>query len=130
MAFNGTYLTIDGTAFPTAYMVIPSYKVNNEPIIVNDYYDANYNRHIIKAPAENVTITFRLRQQYNDTYPAVLAFFTDEMEVTYYEPKTDSYLTDTFTYINNLTPEIDRQYNNKVLFKELEMKLVRKAASE
>lgn len=40
MAFSGTYLTIDGTAYPTAYMVIPSYTVEDSPIIVNDYYDA------------------------------------------------------------------------------------------
>lgn len=49
MAFNGYFLKINGKVFPMKFMVIPSYVPKNEPIITNDYYDAEYKRHISKA---------------------------------------------------------------------------------
>lgn len=127
MAFSGTYLTIDGTAYPTAYMVIPSYSVDDSPIIVNDYYDAAYNRHIVKAPKNDIGITFRIRSMYSTEFVAAIAPFADTMTITYYDPKIDGYLTDTFTYEGSLNPTIARQYNSDVLFEELEIHLIRKA---
>jgi len=127
MAFSGTYLTINGTAYPTAYMVIPSYAVDDSPIIVNDYYDAAYNRHIVKAPKNDISISFRIRSMYSTEFVSAIAPFADTMTITYYDPKIDGYLTDTFTYEGSLNPTIARQYNSDVLFEELEIHLIRKA---
>lgn len=102
--FQGYYLKIDGVIYPTRYMVIPSYSVNNEPIIVNDYYDADFGRHISKAPAENISITFNIRQLWNDEFAEAIAPFSDRMSIEYYDAKIDDYVTDYFTYTNKLTP--------------------------
>lgn len=124
--FNGYYLKINGVIYPTANMVIPTYAPINEPIVVDDYYDAGYNRHIEKAVKENISIEFSIRKLNNSEYPDAIAPFVDTMIIEYYEPKTDSYLTDTFTYVNSLTPSVLRQYGNKIWYNELPMKLVRK----
>lgn len=127
MAFSGYYLSINGVNYPTAYMVIPSYAVDDAPIIVNDYYDANYSRHITKAPKNDITISFSIRSMYSTEFPDAIAPFSDTMTVQYYDPKIDGYLTDTFTYNGSLNPKISRQYNTDVLFEELKIKLIRKA---
>lgn len=127
MAFNGYYLKIDGTAYPTAYMVIPSYKLDDSPIVVNDYYDADYNHHIVKAPRNEITISFSIRSMYSTEFVSAIAPFYDTMTIEYYDSKIDGYHTDTFTYEGSLNPQIARQYNNDVLLNELSIKLIRKA---
>lgn len=127
MAFGGYYLNINGTNYPTAYMVIPSYKVDDTPIVVNDYYDVSYNHHIVKAPKNDITISFNIRSMYSTEFVSAIAPFSDTMTVQYYDPKINGYLTDTFTYEGSLNPKIARQYNTDVLFEELKIKLIRKA---
>lgn len=125
--FNGYYLNINGTNYPTAYMVIPSYAVDDAPIIVNDYFDANYNHHIVKAPQNDISISFNIRMMYSTEFVDAIAPFSDTMQIQYYDPKIDDYLTGTFTYEGNLNPKIERQYNDRVLLGELKIKLIRKA---
>lgn len=126
--FNGYYLKIDGTAYPTAFMVIPSYAVDDAPIVVNDYYDADYNHHITKAPKNEITISFNIRSMYSTEFAQAVAPFADTMTIEYYDSKIDGYLTDTFTYEGSLNPKIARQYNNNVLLEELSITLIRKVA--
>lgn len=128
MAFNGYYLKINGTAYPTAYMVIPTYHVNDMPIVVSDVYTADYSRKIKKAPKLDLTITFNLRQLFNNEYVSAVAPFQDTMTIEYYDPKIDGYLTDTFTYNCDLTPQILRQINTTLVYNEVPITLVRKAA--
>lgn len=125
--FSGYYLRIDGVTYPTEYMVIPTYSLDDAPIVVNDYYDASYERHIIKAPKNNITITFNIRQLFNTEFPAAIAPFTDTMQIEFYDAKIDDYRTGTFTYMGNLNPQNSGQYDGRLVFNELKITLVRKA---
>lgn len=109
-------------------MVIPSYAVDDAPIVVNDYYDAAYNHHIIKAPKNEITISFNLRKMYSDEFTQAIAPFTDTMTIEYFDSKVDGYITDIFTYDGSLNPSINRQYNSRVLLNELSITLKRKVA--
>lgn len=117
--FNGYYLKINGEIFPTKFMVIPSYNVDDTPIIVKEYYDAAYNKHIARAPKPDVTISFNLRSMYSDEFAEAVSRIVEDMEIEYFNTKINGYKTEKFTYKCDLNPQIARQYNEKVLLEEL-----------
>ena len=130
MAFNNYYLKINGTIYPKMYMVIPTYQVNKDPIIVNDYHDAAYNHHVIKAPKKDITISFSLRQLFDDEFPtAVAPFLSDDLEIEYFDAQLGDYVTATFTTTSSLVPMILRQQNNRLIYNELAITLTRKVAN-
>lgn len=128
--YNGYLIKINGMAYPVRHMVLSSYSVKDEPMIIDDYYDTAYNRHVVKAPKNKIEITFTIRQLYDTEYPEAIAPFTDTMEIEYYNPMTGLYTTDIFTYDGSLQPQLDRIYNTRVLYKEVGIKLIRKAGGE
>lgn len=120
-------LKINGEVFPMKWLVIPSWDVNDEPIIKADYFDTEYDRHIIKAPKLKTEITFRIRQLYEDEFRSAIEYFTEEMTVEYYNIKTGQLESGVFTYKNRLTPVLDSFSNGKWLCKELTMVLIKKS---
>jgi len=123
--FREYYLKINGTTFPTSAMVIPSYAVDDTPIIVKEFYDGAYNKHINRAPKKDVTISFNLRSMYSDEFAVAIAPITENMTIEYFDAKVNGYKTANFTYKCNLNPKIARQYNTKVLVEELPITLVK-----
>lgn len=129
--FNGYLLKIDGTVFPNSYIKEDSWFPKTEPIIINDYYDAAYNRHIDRAPRDNVEIDFITRVLTEAEYGIIRGLIKNEMTVEFYNQLTGSYETGIFTYVNDLTPSLYKINNAgaKVYIKEKEYKLVRKRDS-
>lgn len=123
--FREYYLKINGVIFPTSAMVIPSYKVDDTPIIVKEFYDGAYNKHINRAKKKDVTISFNLRSMYSDEFAAAIAPIVEQMEIEYFDVKTNGYKTGNFTFKCNLNPQIARQYNTKVLIEELPITLIK-----
>lgn len=125
-------LKVNGTTFPLQYMVIPTYEVAETPIIIDDYYDTAYNRHIIKASATDLRITFNCRAGFEDDRAAIAAFFdsvVDEYTIKYYNPSTGAYSTDTFTIDETgLDNFMNRVSNSEGELQEFTISLVRKAA--
>lgn len=128
--YNGQYyLMIDGKIFPKKYMIIPTYSAPSTPIIINDYRDGNYDRHIDRAPQEDVKIQFTLRQLYEDEYLEAISFIKEEMTIEYFEPRTGEYKSAIFTYEGSLEPTIDREIDGRILYCKLKIKLIRKRGS-
>ena len=127
--FSGYLLKIDGTRVPNNYIVESSYEVSSSPIIINDYYDANYERHITRAPKDDLTIKFNLRVMEEADLRVVLPMLSDTMEVEYYDQLDGSYKTDTFTYDQSLAPSILKINNAKIYFAEQSITLIRKAVA-
>lgn len=125
--FNGYLLKIDGVQFPNLLIIESSYSVDRSPLVVNDYYDGNYDRHVEFAEKDNVVVSFDTRVMSEADYRAISGMFHDEMEVNYYDPLTGLYDTGVFTYTKNLTPTIRRIANdNTIFFKEQSIELIRK----
>lgn len=122
---NNYLLKINGEIFPMKWIVFPSWDVSDEPIIKADYYDTEYNRHIIKAPKNKIEISFVIRKLYEEEFRQAIAYFNDEMEIEYYNLRKGIYEKGIFTYKNRLTPVLDGLSNNKWLCKELTIILVK-----
>ena len=54
--FNGFLVKINGEQVPNNYIVEDSYSASSEPIVTSDYYDADYNYHIERAPKNKIEI--------------------------------------------------------------------------
>lgn len=125
--FNGYYLKINGVIYPTRFMVIPSYSVEDTPIVVKSYYDAAYGKHIYTAPKTDINVNFSIRSMYNTEFPEAVAPFNGVMNIEYFDSKINDYKTDKFVCTSNLNPQIARQYNNNVLYEQLSVTLTRVA---
>lgn len=125
--FEGHYLKINGEVYPNRFLVIPSYRVEDNPIVIKTYYDAEYGKHIITAPRTDLMINFDIRSMYNTEYPEAVQPFNGVMQIEYFDSKINGYKTDSFVCTNNLNPQISRQYNNEILYEQLSITLMRVA---
>lgn len=123
--FREYYLKINGVIYPTSAMVIPSYRVDDSPIVVKEFYDGAYNKHINRAPKKDISISFNIRSMYSDEFAEAIAPITEEMVIEYFDAKINGYRSGNFTYKCNLNPKIARQYNKKVLLEELPITLIK-----
>lgn len=98
-------ITINGVDFPIKYMVLPSYLVDDIPIVVDDYRDSNYDRHVVVAPQTDISITFDIRELKESDYADAMSYFTaDELTLSFRRPATG--VVDTGVFI--FDPEISR----------------------
>lgn len=125
--FNGYYLKINNEIYPTKFMVIPTYKPDDKPIVIKSYYDAAYGKHLFLAPKSDLTISFDIRSMYSYEFPEAIQPFNGLMEIEYFDSKIDDYKTDLFRCTSDLNPDIVRQYNDKVLLAQLSITLERVA---
>lgn len=127
MAYSGYLLKINNVSYSNFYIVQSSYKPENNPIILSEYYDANYNKHVEYAEKDDFIISFSLRMLYQDEYISAIApFGTDEMNVEYYDTKSGTYKTGVFTCSSNLTPTIHRINNGRIIYAEQSIVLTKK----
>lgn len=126
--FNGFLVKIDGVQVPNDYIVADSYSASSEPIVISDYYDADYNYHIDRAPRDKIEVQFNTRVMPEADYQIFSAMIQEEMELEYYNTYDGLYYSGIFTYDGNITPTIYAINNNKVYFKEQTIKFVRKRA--
>lgn len=124
--YNNYLLKINNVEVPEFYTIPSSYQPPKTEIIIDDYYDGNYDRHIIKSVKKDEGIKVTLRKLKNTEYPTVIApFLADTLTVEYYNPVTDSYLSDNFTLVSNVEPQIDVISNGVVWYQEIELELVK-----
>lgn len=129
--YNGFLLKINGTTIPNDYIIENSYKPIAKPIILSDYYDTEYNRHVTYAPNEDVSLEFTFRKMYESEYQKVAVLFSEEMSVEYYDFKSGAYKQGIFTCKDGISPGSYRfPSNNKALLNEHKIKLNRKKVTE
>lgn len=123
--FKGYYLKINGEIYPTRFMVIPSFNVDDSPIVIKSFYDAAYGKHLYIAPKTDLSIKFDIRAMYNDEFPEAIQPINGLMEIEYFDVKINDYKTDKFRCASDLNPQIDRQYNDRILLSQLSVELTR-----
>ncbi len=124
--YNGYLLKINGVTIPNDFIVEDSYKPVDKPIIVSDYYDTEYNRHVIYAPNSDMTIEFTFRKMYESEYEKVAGLFSEEMNVEYYDFRAGTYKQGIFTCKEGITPGSYRFPAGNALLNEHKVKLNRK----
>lgn len=123
--YNGYLLKINGVVFPEKYIADGTFQPIEKRIVVNDYLDGAYNRHIVYAPEKEVTITFNLaRMLESDAMDALAMLDAEEFIVEYY--KAGSYSTGLFTISESTVPQIVKIINGYVIFGSQPIKLIRK----
>lgn len=128
--YNRYLLKINGVTIPNDFIVEDSYKPVEKPIIVNDYYDAEYNRHVIYAPNTDMTIEFTFRKMYESDFKKVSDLFTEEMSVEYYDFKSGSYKHGIFTCKKGITPGSYKFPSERALLNEHKIELYRKRVTQ
>lgn len=126
--FNGFLVKINGEQIPNDYIVEDSYSASSEPIVTSDYYDADYNYHIERAPKNKIEIEFDTRVMREDDYRIFSSMIQEEMSIEYYDPYDGLYHSGIFAYDGNITPQIFKINKNAVYFKQQTIKFVRKRA--
>lgn len=126
--FNGFLVKINGEQVPNNYIVEDSYSASSEPIVTSDYYDADYNYHIERAPKNKIEIEFDTRVMREDDYRIFSSMIQEEMSIEYYDPYDGLYHSGIFTYDGNITPQIFKINKDAVYFKQQTIKFVRKRA--
>lgn len=127
--FNGYLLKIDDIQVPNNYIIESSYLASSEPIIVSDYYDAEYNWHVNRAPQDQITVSFETRVMDETDYRIFASMIKEEMLVEYYDQFTGTYNTGVFTYSKNITPTIAKINKGTVYFQQQSITLTRKRAN-
>lgn len=128
--YNGYLLKINGVTIPNNFIVENSYNPSDKPIVESDYYDTEYNRHIIYAPKSEITIEFSLRKMYESEYRTIADVFTGDMTVEYYDFKAGAYKKGIFTCKDNISPGSYHFNGNNAVLNTRKIKLYRKKAVE
>lgn len=128
--YNGYLLKINGVTIPNDFIVEDSYKPVDKPIIVSDYYDTEYNRHVIYAPNTDTTIEFTFRKMYESDFQKVSGLFSEEMKVEYYDFKTGVYKIGIFTCKKGITPGSYRFPSGRAMLNEHKIELSRKRVTQ
>ena len=129
--YNGYLLKINGVIIPNNFIVEDSYKPVDKPIVIDDYYDTEYNRHVIYASNTDVSIEFTFRKMYESEYQTVSGLFTPEMSVEYYDFKSGAYKQGIFTCKNGITPcSYKFTISGKALLNEHKVELYRKRVAQ
>lgn len=123
-------IKINGITIPNNFIVENSYNPWEKPIVISDYYDTEYNRHIIFAPKNECVIEFTLRKLYESEYRKIAELFSGDMTVEYYDFKTGRYKNGIFTCKDTVNPSSYVFRNEEAVVNQRKIKLYRKRAIE
>lgn len=132
MAFNGTLISLGGSAFPMSYIAAGTYKVTpNRRQDIDPFRDANgvLHRNVVSHYA--TTIEMQTRLMTNTEVADMMAFirghYTNEAEkkvlVTFYSPDTDSYDSGEF-YLPDLEFTIYKIDGNTITYEPMTLKFI------
>lgn len=124
--YNEYLLKVNGIIIPNDFIVENSYNPVETPIVISDYYDTEYNRHVIYAPNTDMKISFTFRKMYENDFQKVAGLFTEEMIVEYYDFKAGTYKQGIFTCKKGITPGSYKFPSGKAILNEHKVELYRK----
>lgn len=127
--YNGYLLKINEVNIPNDFIVEDSYNPLDKPIVISDYYDTEYNRHIIYAPNTECTIEFTLRKLFESEYHRIADLFIGEMTVEYYDFRAGKYKKGIFTCKDSISPS-SYKFKKEAVINQRKIKLYRKKAIE
>lgn len=98
MAYNRYRLKINDTVFNDSYIEKGSYSCEEAQRVVRAWTDANGIDHEEYAPTMKAEISFVLREHNSEDHATMMALIngTSDVQVEFYNDRTDSYRTGTF----------------------------------